>query len=179
MSSIIRGSDNIDSSDIANKSVDIMQSLMPIGAIITGYTVLPRTIVGFGGLFNRADYPRLWEYLVANPGLVETDTTWNTNNNANGMNGKFSSGNGTTTFRVPNLDKAFLRNDSRGVTTYQLDDFKSHSHTGQYPNMSGTGYSHLNGNGAWNFYTMSDIGWTGGAETRPKNIAVLPLVVAY
>ena len=85
-----------------------------IGDITYSYVVKDDTIVAFGGEFNRADYPKLWAYLQANPSLLKTQAQWQTEATANGgICGFYSSGNGTTTFRVPNLDKAFLRPERR------------------------------------------------------------------
>ncbi|WNL27978.1 hypothetical protein QUR76_06965 [Arcobacter cryaerophilus gv. pseudocryaerophilus] len=153
-------------------------SALPIGAILNAYTIFDNCIVAFGGEFNRADYPKLWAYLQANPSLVKTQAQWQTESTANGgICGFFSDGNGTTTFRVPNLDKAFLRPDSRGVGSYQKDEFKSHTHSyttynGYSPRASGGGSSY------WYGFESGASSSAGGAETRPKNIAVLPLIVA-
>ena len=169
---------------------------LPIGTILNGYTIFGNCIVAFGGEFNRADYPKLWAYLQANPSLVKTQAQWTTESTANGgICGFYSSGNGTTTFRVPNLDKAFLRPDSRSVGSYQGDAIR---------NITGRANSDL---------VRFEIGPTDGAfraeadvnrprpssatsaftsgfnfdasrvvptanENRPKNIAVLPLIVA-
>ena len=146
-----------------------------IGLIDYGYVAKDYHIVAFGGEFNRADYPKLWADLQANPSLVKTQAQWQTESTANdGICGFFSDGNGTTTFRVPNLDKAFLRPDSRGVASYQVDDFKTHSHGyGIYATslLSARG-------GDYGVSTAMAPTSVGGAETRPKNIAVLPLLVA-
>ncbi len=157
-----------------------VQSL-PIGAILNGYTIFANCIVAFGGEFNRADYPKLWAYLQANPSLVKTKTQWQTESTANGgICGFFSDGNGTTTFRVPNLAKAFLRLDSRSVGSYQGDAFKSHTHGLIAPREIGAAYATetnqfvLSSTGAATRSTTA----TGEAETIPKNIAVLPLIVA-
>ena len=164
------------SSEKIVEKIDNIQTL-PIGAILNGYTIFDNCIVAFGGEFNRADYPKLWTYLQANSTLVKTETDWQTEATANdGICGFFSDGNGTTTFRVPNLDKAFLRPNSRGVASYQADEFKAHNHTNTFQ-YNGVVYNYLgtftHGNGA-----QSYSGTTGGTETRPKNIAVLPLIVA-
>ena len=157
---------------------DLEKGLLPIGVILNAYTIFDNCIVAFGGEFNRADYPKLWAYLQANSSLVKTQAQWQTEATANGgICGFFSDGNGTTTFRVPNLDKAFLRPDSRGVGTYQADDFKTHTHSSFNACAVATGGSWtvhaLNGNLSGSSLTTS-----GGTETRPKNIAVLPLIVA-
>ena len=160
---------------------------MPIGAILNAYTIFDNCIVAFGGEFNRADYPKLWAYLQANPSLVKTQTQWQTEATANGgVCGFFSDGNGTTTFRVPNLDKAFLRPDSRGVASYQNDAFQGHRHTFQGSSISMFGAGERNAyksDGSSNSVTSPITDGTNGTprtanETRPKNIAVLPLIVA-
>lgn len=158
-----------------DQRIDRLETLQ-IGAILNGYTIFDNCIVAFGGEFNRADYPKLWAYLQANPSLVKTQAQWTTESTANGgICGFFSSGNGTSTFRVPNLDKAFLRPDSRSVASYQGDEFKSHSHKWGTNSFS----AYTPGAGAPAFgSTFENTTTTGGAETRPKNIAVLPLIVA-
>ena len=148
-----------------------------IGLIDYGYVAKNYHIVAFGGEFNRLDYPKLWAYLQANPTLVKTQAQWQTEATANdGICGFFSSGNGTTTFRVPNLDKAFLRPDNRSVGSYQNDEFKSHTHS-----FLARDYGTSPAGGGLLVSSSADrglIGYTGGTETRPKNIAVLPLIVA-
>lgn len=166
-------------SNMEDKVIDLNNiQALPIGAILNGYTIFDNCIVAFGGEFNRADYPKLWAYLQANSSLVKTQAQWQTEATANGgICGFFSSGNGTTTFRVPNLDKAFLRPDNRGVASYQGDEFKSHIHSSPYSfgvNVGST-YTGLGSSGNLGSNPLSA---TGGAETRPKNIAVLPLIVA-
>lgn len=168
---------------------DLEKGLLPIGAILNGYTIFDNCIVAFGGEFNRADYPKLWAYLQANTSLVKTETEWQTEVLANdGICGFYSSGNGTTTFRVPNLDKAFLRPDSRAVASYQNDAFQGHHHTfgslylGEFT--AGTGHYGLRPFDTSDGLVLDSISdGTNGIprtenETRPKNIAVLPLIVA-
>lgn len=166
---------------------------LPVGAILNGYTIFDNCIVAFGGEFNRADYPKLWAYLQANPTLLKTQAQWTTESTSNGgICGFYSDGNGTTTFRVPNLDKSFLRHDSRGVGTYQGDAIR---------NITGTFGMKAAGNQTPTGAFYSTIPISGGSndnanpgpetmifdasrvvpianENRPKNIAVLPLIVA-
>ena len=159
-----------------------------IGLIDYGYVAKPYHIVAFGGEFNRADYPKLWAYLQANPSLVKTQAEWQDEVIINdGICGFYSTGNGTTTFRVPNLDKAFLRPDSRSVGSYQYDAFQGHYHS-----IFATNTTHFMPGGSAGAYTPT--GYEGAVvepisdgtngtprtatETRPKNIAVLPLIVA-
>ncbi|AQQ41064.1 MULTISPECIES: phage tail protein [Burkholderia] len=64
-----------------------------------------------GALLKRADYPALWAYAQAS-GALSTETDW-----AAGWSGTFSTGDGTTTFRIPELRGEFVRcwDDTRGV----------------------------------------------------------------
>lgn len=169
-----------------------------IGMIEYAYIAKPYHIVAFGGEFNRADYPKLWAYLQANPSLVKTQAQWTTESTTNGgICGFYSDGDGTTTFRVPNLDKAFLRPDSRGVGSHQGDAIR---------NITGSSAPFYNAGGSFGIGALGSgsygnspakIGVIGGDpgdtrsidfdaslvvptadENRPKNIAVLPLIVA-
>nr|WP_235215010.1 MULTISPECIES: phage tail protein [Burkholderia] len=82
----------------------------------------PRTSVrsGFlkanGALVNRADYPALWAYAQASGALV-TDDEWQ-----KALWGSFSHGNGTTTFRLPELRGEHIRcwDDARGIDTNRI-----------------------------------------------------------
>lgn len=177
---------------------------LPIGTILNGYTIFDNCIVAFGGEFNRADYPKLWDYLQANPSLVKTQAEWTAESTANdGICGFYSDGNGTTTFRVPNLDKAFLRPDNRGVGSFQKGTLVAWDITAD-----GAGIQAINDNNSSPTLNMSRVnigadsyiltqypnlqiaGVAGSLSplpgsntyasgiTRPKNIAVLPLIVA-
>lgn len=176
--------DAIDLNEAINKK-QLNEATNRIGLFDYGYEAKTYHIIAFGGEFNRTDYPKLWAYLQANPILVKTQAQWQTEATTNGgICGFFSDGNGTTTFRVPNLDKAFLRPDSRPIASYQVDEFKSHTHITK-PDFRVTGNRNTWGTypGNWNGFDYpgmhSDmLEKTGGAETRPKNIAVLPLIVA-
>ncbi|WP_423391298.1 phage tail protein [Burkholderia sp. LMG 21824] len=82
----------------------------------------PRTSVraGFlkanGALVKRTDYPALWAYAQASGALV-TEDEW-----SKGRWGSFSSGDGATTFRLPELRGEFIRcwDDARGVDTNRI-----------------------------------------------------------
>lgn len=106
----------------------------------------------------------------------------------------FGTGDGSTTFNIPNLENDFVRGASstRNVGTRESDELRSHTHTGN-TNTSGNhrhsdigqgigdadgspggqGYSgsHLTGeagNHSHSFVTNA----TGGSETRPRNVAL-------
>ena len=96
----------------------------------------------------------------------------------------FGSGDGSTTFNVPDLRGEFVRgwDDSRGVDSgrsfgsSQADEFKSHTHSipkqhdfARYasPNVA-SGHTTTN--------SYSDTLAAGGSETRPRNIALLACI---
>jgi phage-related tail fiber protein len=99
----------------------------------------------------------------------------------------FGAGDGSTTFNLPDLRGEFVRgwDDSRGIDSArtfgsaQTDAFKSHSHV--HRTGSGNGGSTLAAMRtlAINVFDSSstdEIQNTGGAETRPRNIALLACI---
>lgn len=96
----------------------------------------------------------------------------------------FGVGDGSTTFNLPDLRGEFIRgwDDARGVDSgrsfgsAQADDVKSHSHTGFMTGSAfatGTGASGPTNTQGTASYTTNN---TGGAETRPRNIALLACI---
>lgn len=153
-----------------------IQSL-PIGTILNAYTIFDNCIVAFGGEFNRADYPKLWAYLQANSSLVKTQAQWQTEATANGgICGFFSSGNETTTFRVPSLSGATAKFTNRGVGSYEADQVKQHRHT--YTTFTtekvAGGANTVSNEQTTTGYTS----YFGGVENTVRNTAFLPLIVA-
>ncbi|KVU55405.1 hypothetical protein [Burkholderia cepacia] len=112
--------------------------LSAISTVTVGQIVFePRTLAraGFlktnGALVNRADYPALWAYAQASGALV-SESEWQ-----NGRWGCFSTGDGTTTFRLPEMRGEFIRcwadgrNDidaQRAIGSSQGDQNRSHAH---------------------------------------------------
>lgn len=92
---------------------------------------LPGFIKKNGALLSRTAYANLWAYAQASGNIVD-DTTWNS-----GAYGSFSTGDGSTTFRIPDERGYFDRawDDGRGIDSgraigsSQVDDTKSHAHT--------------------------------------------------
>ncbi len=108
----------------------------------------------------------------------------------------FGSGDGSTTFNVPDLRGEFIRawDDARGVDSgrsfgsAQADEFESHRHIGGFPrgpsdysggrygvDSSGAGAVSQQASGTYTWlypYTSTE----GGSETRPRNIALLACI---
>lgn len=92
----------------------------------------------------------------------------------------YGSGDGSTTFNIPDFRGVFLRgfDDGRGLDpnrvfgSYQGDEFKSHNHAlrGQGLTVSGLGPNPVAYYDSLGF--AGSTGSSGGTETRPKNIAI-------
>lgn len=86
-----------------------------------------------GALVSRTDFPALWAYAQSS-GMLVTDTVWNS---AVTEQGKFSQGDGSTTFRVPDararVDRAW--DDGKGIDSGRIlgstqeDLIKDHRHS--------------------------------------------------
>ncbi|UVE54281.1 phage tail protein [Burkholderia sp. EMB26] len=112
--------------------------LSAISTVTVGQIVFePRTLAraGFlkanGVLVNRADYPALWAYAQASGSLV-SEAEW-----MNGRWGCFSTGDGASTFRLPEMRGEFIRcwadgrddiDPQRAIGSYQGDQNRSHAH---------------------------------------------------
>ena len=83
----------------------------------------PETVEMSGQIANRADFKRVWAWVVTNGRVVTEDEVANNP-------GCFSSGDLSTTFRFP-LAKDFIRakESGRNVGSFQGDAFQGHYHT--------------------------------------------------
>ena len=181
---------------------------LPVGAVVMVLGDAPpaNTLKGNGAELVRATYPDLWSYANASNRIV-SEADWQ--NGANQMWTSFSSGDGATTFRLPDLRGEFPRfwDDGRGIDAARVlgvqqgDLVKNHAHSG-VATLSGF----LNNvlvfdnvadpfTGLWDVPAAGDAftgnaefvdqltgnlslaASGGGAETRPRNAALLPCIV--
>lgn len=157
-------------------NVNFAFSITPAGKVIqyAGTSAPTGYIACDGSAISRSTYSALFSAI---------STTW-------------GSGNGTTTFNVPDLRGAFLRgsgtssldpNSPRAVGSFQAEAYLSHTHTDSGHTHSTTSYVLVGGGGTFAGnppYYQTTTGFTsgtgyasiqasGGAETRPDNYAVL------
>lgn len=156
-------------------------TVAPTGFIKASGQILARTGTGA--------YPKLTDAVLNGGKLsVVSDGLWTA-----GRKGVFSLGNGVSTIRCPDLRAEFIRglDDSAGIDvgrilgSLQLDLLGSHRHTvpTSYDNgsvNSGNGL-YLSGDSTTKRFTAAAdaIDLAGGAETRPRNIALLFCIKAY
>ena len=134
----------------------------------------PGAIKENGAELLRSQFPTLFRYASAQ-GLV-SEATWNANSW-----GRYSVGNGTTTFRIPEDRGEFIRgaDDGRGVDpgraigTWQAQAIQSHTHPVPVYNTGGV-VNIAVGSGAFVGSVPSDS--TGGTSTHPRNIARLSCI---
>lgn len=120
-----------------------------------------------GALLNRADYPALWAYAQASGALV-TEAQWSANNW-----GRFSSGDGATTFRIPELRGEFPRfwddgrgaDGSRGIGSYQSFQNCWHSHGASSSSVGDHAHSAWTDAQGWHGHSVGDPGHAHGVQT--------------
>ncbi len=124
--------------------VSASESILNVGRPSMDYVVRINTVAATGQLVPRADYPRAWEWLSENASILVTDTVWNSSILLDSeyfqhQKGKFSSGDGSTTFRFPDLRNQVFRSllniggadterPDNTAGTLQKDQMKQHSH---------------------------------------------------
>lgn len=165
-----------------------------VGLPVMAYSQLLNTVVADGSPLNRADYPRLWAY-VNSIGALVSETVWNTTNIflPGVINNKtnFSSGDGSTTFRVPDLRDLFFRSAAATRTpgSYQYQQVGRHNHRmpvwADSPGLA-FGTEEIAARNLEDFTTSAtskttvhttDYNTTDTTnETRPKNVGLLPLI---
>ena len=172
----------------------------PIGTISFELMDVPREyqIKALGEEFSRTEYPDLWEFISAQTNLLKSESEWQSENSSNGMCGYYSSGDGSTSFRVPNLLGATFKGVSSSVGRYEGDENKAHTHsastnsTGGHRHNLKMGIVAASGSSRYAFHNSGSdymstegshshtvtINSQGASENTVKNIGVLPLIVA-
>jgi microcystin-dependent protein len=147
-------------------------------------------VVADGAMVSRADYPRLWEFAQTLGTSLKTDAEWSSGGVLQPFRGCFSSGDLSTTFRLPDLRNMFLRgledlttsgvlNDRQNIPGgYQIDQYKAHDHAlhignGSNPSNVIPDYVVNDGN---NTIATARTEMAGGIETRGKNIGLIPVI---
>lgn len=95
----------------------------------------------------------------------------------------YGAGDGSTTFNVPDLRGEFSRSlddgrgvdSGRGIGTWQADDNKSHTHTLTMADGNGWQYPYR-GVGGVVQSGYGGVANSGGAEARPRNVALLACI---
>jgi len=171
----------------------IGNSAVKTGDIVlgSGTSVRAGTVTANGALLSRAAYPALFAFATAE-GLV-TEVAW-----AAGAQGRYSVGDGATTFRIPDYRGTFLRalDDGAGVDTARaigtrqtsqnlahshgitVDAVGSHAHGGATTGADGA-HSHTTTLQAyWANANAGNAGWSGddangsaGVVANPTNVA--------
>lgn len=133
----------------------------PIATIPPGWLALE------GGTYNRSAYPKLWDYINKYGHKVA-------DNQRTAYPGSYTTGNGSTTFRLPNMKGLFARGqggNSAGLGQLQGDAFQQHSHQVRG---YGSGAAHAGPHG---WVVLDGSGNSGNAngrtanENRPINVA--------
>ncbi len=174
----------------ANAAQSELDAMVGSVIIVPSSSAPPGYIKLNGALLSRATYADLWAFAQASGNLSASDGAW--------VEGGFSPGDGSATFRIPDARGNFLRawDDGRGVDSgraagsLQIDAMQGHRHT--LTDAAGTAVtiqaSNSAGSGATGKYTVagspSDLARTVvtdgangtpriDAETRPRNIPML------
>lgn len=120
----------------------INKKLNPPGKIAYFARVNPPTgwLEANGALVSRNTYPDLWQEAQDSGNLV-TEAVWSAGNF-----GSYSTGDGSTTFRIPELRAEFIRGLDNGreidkgrvLGSNQDDEYKVHQHESPYPSNPGS-----------------------------------------
>lgn len=173
---------------------------VPTGVMVpfSGTTIPLAWLALNGQAVSRTTYSTLYAHALSSGNIAATEGSKTA--------GQFGPGDGTTTFSLPNLyadNGYFIRPISSGRTigSVQADDLKSHAHTASFAGnlldnhshggvlkTTGGGGPQLGGGSADAFTGDTNgatagtptgtvtVNATGGAETRPKNIAY-PVII--
>jgi len=155
-----------------NPATGIFVAAVPTGAIVQfpATTAPSGYLIANGQLVSRTTYASLWTFAQASGNLV-SDTVWQ-----GGQYGSFSTGDGSTTFRIPQYGGYFLRaldngnaiDPSRVLGSVQSNQNLSHTHTWSGSTNTGNASanivdpSHTHSSDAVTIQTVSFNGTPGG-----------------
>lgn len=167
-------------------------SVLPAGSAPVFYTGQPVSVIGNaipsgwpllklnGALVSRTSYANLWAYAQACGALV-SEATWSATSW-----GGFSSGDGSTNFRLPDFRGEFPRylDDGRGIDSgrsigvWQADQVKIHTHPIYTSSSSGAGLSYIRSGDATGssgtFATGTNSG--GNSQNLVRNVPLLACI---
>lgn len=153
---------------------------LPVGSTvwINGLTAPPGFLKENGALISRASFPALYAYAAASGNIV-SEATW-----SGGSTGGFSTGDLTTTFRLPDARGEFIRayDDSRGVdagraiAAHQADSLKDHTHVYNQPASFGASGAAAGILGTSTPANTGSPSTGAAAETRGRNNAKLACI---
>lgn len=138
-----------------------------------------------GQTISRSTYSNLWTFANSSGNIV-TDASWTSLS----AYGSFGTGDGSSTFRLPDLRGDFIRSwdngrgvdIGRGIGTWQQDQLKAHNHNLTVRSLPGTSTSVpveplLTENYTPDTTTSQlQISAFGGMETRPRNVSLLACI---
>lgn len=179
---------------------------IPAGTAATGgdkigqirFSINPNIEPGYlalnGQEVNREDYPNLWEWVQQQVGFLVEEGEWQSISDAhNGNVGKYSVGDGTSTFRLPSVKCWTKGGSSEEAGSYLEASFPAHKHDigfDVYPpgsslygtkSITNSKQSRQAGWGTANVATESSYTSTEGQGTavQPESIVGIWLVKAY
>lgn len=181
-----------------------------VGEIMYDYSKIPLNTVQLAGqTLSRVNYARLWAWVQnLEPGCLIADGSFNATTTLDGVayfinRGKFTTGDGSTTFRVPLLYSGtasgigFLRmidGSGRLPGSFQADAIQDHQHEETIGDLPATlfGKGKIRDRGNYNFHASNPTDLTGhpglivggtfqdsqklSYESRPVNIGVYGLI---
>lgn len=116
---------------LQNPATGIFVASVPTGSIawFPATTAPSGYLIASGQLVSRSTYASLWSYAQSSGNLAASDGAW--------QSGQFSPGDGSTTFRLPQLGGYFIRNLDNGngidpgrtIGTVQSGQNAAHNHT--------------------------------------------------
>lgn len=172
-----------------NAATSTINQMVPVGIVLyyAGVTAPLGWLFCDGSLVRKVDYPDLFElmktWIINVKGLGFFDASGNEILSPNTF-----LDNSNPNFRLPDLRGQFIRgwDSGKGIDlqrlfgSFQSDEIKSHKHT--LPGRTRAGawdgegvfYQDANSEN----YTIDKMRSTGGVETRPRNVALLPIIKA-